>query len=98
MTAPATRRRRRRRGSSCGSEPNAAASFGRPQAITHPVYGVNDLRSAVHCDLLTKPVDINLDKVGFAVEVRVPNVLHDLASRGDFRSARQEEFEQGEFF
>src|SRR6267143_3343781 len=58
---------------------------------------MNELDGTVLINLLAKTVDINLDQIGFAVEVAVPNMLHDFTAGNEFRCPKQKQFEQREF-
>src|SRR5579875_2391704 len=49
-------------------------------------------------DLLAEAVDIDLDEIGFAVEMAVPDVFDDFAARDGVRRAQKEKFEKCEFF
>src|SRR5260370_7936588 len=44
---------------------------------------------------MTKAVNIALDEIGFAVEVAVPNMLHDFTASNKFRRPEQKQLEEG---
>src|SRR5262245_51814921 len=58
---------------------------------------MDDLRSALDRSLLAQPVDVDLDEVGFAVEVCVPHVLDDFTPADHLRSPRKKKLEKGKF-
>src|SRR2546429_3198161 len=58
---------------------------------------MDEFDRAVLINFLAKTVDINLDQVGFAVEVAVPDMLHDFTSGNKFRRPKEKQFKQSEF-
>src|SRR5437879_11708164 len=58
---------------------------------------MDEFDRAVLINFLAKTVDINLDQVGFAVEVAVPDLLHDFTSGSKFRRPKEKQFKQSEF-
>src|SRR6266566_7308786 len=58
---------------------------------------MDELDGTVLINLLAKTVDIDLDQVGFAVEVAVPDMLHNFTAGNKFRCPKQKQFEQSEF-
>src|SRR5882724_1802726 len=58
---------------------------------------MDEFDRTVLINLLPKPIDVDLDQIGFAVEVAVPHMLHDFTAGNKFRCAKQEQFEQSEF-
>src|SRR4029079_13860726 len=94
-TVPATRPQRRKTAASFAHEASTLSSFRQPQAITHAVNSMNQLGSAADGNLLSQAIDVNLNQIGFAVEVGIPHMLDDFAAGCHIRSARQEKFKQG---
>src|SRR5258705_12504298 len=55
---------------------------------------MNELEGAVLIDLLAKTVDINLDEIGFAVEVTVPDMFHNFTAGNEFRRPEKKQLEE----
>ncbi len=56
---------------------------------------MNELDGAILINFLTKAIDIDLDEIGFAVEVAVPNMLHDFTASNQLRCPQQKQLEKG---
>src|SRR5437016_232837 len=84
-TLRAARRWRRKIERSFAIGWNVARSFGCPQAIPDTVNGLDEFRISILCDFLTQPIDVDLHKIGFRIEVGVPDMLDDLAERHNLR-------------
>ncbi len=69
-------------------------SFCNLQAVADTVHRVNDLRRSLNGNLLAQPVDVNLHKVRFTVEVRVPDMLDDLGAGCHIGRPAHEKFEE----
>src|SRR5260370_41052245 len=57
---------------------------------------MNELDGTVLINLLAKTVDINLDEIGFAVKVTVPDMLHNFTAGNEFRRAEKKQLEECE--
>jgi hypothetical protein len=56
---------------------------------------MDKLDGMIPINLLAKPIDINLNKICFAVEVAVPNMLHDFTTASKPRCPKQKQIEEG---
>src|ERR1700730_13198286 len=59
---------------------------------------MNQFRRSIVVNFLPQTVDVDFNKICFAVEVAIPNVFHDFAACNKIRSADQEELKEREFF
>src|SRR3981189_2685730 len=55
---------------------------------------MDKLDGMISINLLTKPIDINLNEICFAVEVAVPNMFHDFTAGNKLRCPKQEQLEE----
>src|SRR5260370_17064820 len=56
---------------------------------------MDKLDGTILINLLTKPIDINLNEICFAVEVTVPNMFHDFTAGNKLRRPKQKQLEEG---
>src|SRR5712664_4473143 len=56
---------------------------------------MDKLDGTILINLLAKPIDINLNEICFAVEVAIPNMLHDFTAGNKFRRPKQKQLEEG---
>src|SRR5260370_39707219 len=56
---------------------------------------MDKLDGTILINLLTKPIDINLNEICFAVEVAVPNMFHDFTAGNKLRRPKQKQLEEG---
>src|SRR5260370_21084667 len=56
---------------------------------------MDKLDGTILINLLTKPVDINLNEICFAVEVAGPNMFHDFTAGNKLRRPKQKQLEEG---
>src|SRR4051794_30703888 len=69
----------------------------RPIAVARTAHGL-DVGTAERCvDLPTEVADIDLDDVEIALEVLVPDVLHEVCLAADLTAVPNEVVQQGEF-
>src|ERR1700757_3875035 len=68
-----------------------------PEAVADASDSVDQLHRAILVDLLAEAIYIHLHKIGFTVEMAIPDVLNDLTSRHQIRSVQQEQLKQREF-
>src|SRR6476660_1160171 len=68
----------------------------RPEDITHPAHGVQQLLLERPIDLLAQPADQDVDDVGLRIEVVLPDVRQDHRLRDDAADVAHEILEQRE--
>src|SRR3981189_2394250 len=56
---------------------------------------MDKLDGMISINLLTKPIDINLNEICFTVEVAVPNMFHDFTAGNKLRCPKQKQIEEG---
>src|SRR6202521_4152748 len=59
---------------------------------------MNQLGRSILVKFLAQTVDVNLNQVGLAIKMAIPHMLDDFTARDQRGSAKQEQFEQCEFF
>ena len=66
--------------------------------IPTPGHAVNELHLSRQVYLFTQIKYVCFDRIGKEIDLRIPDVLHDIATRDDVACIFEEIFKQGEFF